>query len=115
VLIVHGRVDQKDAGDVKLVVNDVEPFQPSVEEVAAAEALAGAEPVVKRLTVEVSPGVPEGFLDDLKELCRNNPGDHELRVVVGARTLVLGAEYRVAADGSCLAELDHLPGAARVA
>jgi len=115
VLIVHGRVDQKDAGDVKLVVNDVEPFQPSAEEIAAAEALADAEPAVKRLTVEVSPSVPEGFLDDLKELCRNNPGDHELRVVVGARTLVLGAEYRVAADGSCLAELDHLPGAARVA
>jgi len=115
VLIVHGRVDQKDAGDVKLVVNDVERFQPSAEEIAAAEALADAEPAVKRLTVEVSPSVPEGFLDDLKELCRNNPGDHELRLVVGARTLVLGAEFRVAANGSCLAELDHLPGAARVA
>ena len=68
-----------------------------------------------KLTVEVAASVPEGFLDCLKELCRNNPGDHELRLVFGARTLVLGAEYRVAADGSCLAELDHLPGAARVA
>ena len=115
VLIVKGRVDQKEAGEVKLVVNEVEPFEPSAEEVAAAEAVADVEPEVKRLTVSVSSAVPEGFLDDLKDLCANNPGDHELRLVVGARTLVLGPEYRVAASGSCLSELEQLPGAALVA
>jgi DNA polymerase-3 subunit alpha len=115
VLIVKGRVDQKEAGEVKLVVNEVEPFEPSAEEVAAAEAAADVEPEVKRLTVSVSSAVPEGFLDDLKDLCANNPGDHELRLVVGARTLVLGPEYRVAASGSCLSELEQLPGAALVA
>jgi DNA polymerase-3 subunit alpha len=115
VLIVKGRVDQKEAGEVKLVVNEVEPFEPSADEVASAAALADVEPQVKRLTVSVSSAVPEGFLDDLKDLCANNPGDHELRLVVGARTLVLGPEYRVAASGSCLSELGQLPGAALVA
>jgi len=48
-------------------------------------------------------------------VCANNPGDHELRLVVGARTLALGPEYRVAASDSCLSELEQLPSAALVA
>jgi len=113
VVVVRGRVDHKEAGEVKLVAQEVEPFEPTPEEVAAAEALAAADPVPKRLTVDVEPGVPDSFLDDLKDLCRNNPGDHELILVVGRRTLVLGADYRVAASGSCFAELEQLPGLAR--
>ena len=70
-------------------------------------------PEVKRLTIEVAGHVPETFLDELKDLCRNNPGEHELELVVGRRRLILGNGYRVSPSGSCLAELDQLPGAAR--
>ncbi len=113
VVVVRGRVDHKEAGEVKLVAQEVEPFEPTPEEVSAAEELAAANPLPKRLTIDVEPGVPDSFLDDLKDLCRNNPGDHELILVVGRRTLVLGEGYRVAATGSCFAELEQLPGAAR--
>ncbi len=56
--------------------------------------------------------MPETFLDDLKDLCRNNPGEHELELVVGRRRLILGDGYRVSPSGSCLAELGQLPGTA---
>ncbi len=40
-VIVRGRVDHKDRGETKLVVQEVEPFEPTPEEIAAA----GAAPV----------------------------------------------------------------------
>ena len=112
-MIVRGRVEHKEAGEIKFIAQDVEAFEPTPEEVVAAEALAAAEPVAKRVTIDVDPGVPDSFLDDLRDICRNNPGDHELLLVVGRRSLLLGESYRVAADGACFAELEQLPGTAR--
>ncbi|MGI8944885.1 MAG: DNA polymerase III subunit alpha [Thermoleophilaceae bacterium] len=114
VVIVKGRVDHKEQGEVKLIAQEVEPFEPSAEQVlAAAEAaeLAPAATVARRLTVEVDPGVPETFLDDLKDLCRSFPGEHELELRVGPRRLVLGEEYRISACTACRSELSSLPGA----
>ncbi len=113
VVLARGRVEHKDGGEIKLVVDEVVCFEPTQAEIEAAAAMPDIEPVLKRLTIEVAGSVPETFLDDLKELCRNNPGDHELELVVGRRTLRLGEGYRVASTGSCLAELDQLPGTAR--
>ena len=113
VVLARGRVEHKDGGEIKLVVDDVTCFEPTPREIEAAATMPDIEPLAKRLTIEVAATVPETFLDDLKELCRNNPGDHELELVVGRRTLRLGEDYRVASSGSCLAELDQLPGTAR--
>jgi len=113
VVIVRGRVDHKEAGEVKLIAQEVEAFEPTPEEVAAAEAVAAAEPDVKRVTIDVQPDVPAGFLDDLSDLCRDHPGDHELMLVVGRRTLLLGDGYRITATQQCMAELEQLPGTAR--
>jgi len=112
-LIVRGRVEHKEAGEIKFIAQDVEGFEPTPEEVVAAEALAAAAPVHKRVTIDVDPSVADSFLDELRDICRNNPGDHELLLVVGRRTLLLGESYRVAANGSCFAELEQLPGTAR--
>ncbi len=113
VILVRGRVEHKDGGDIKLVVDDVTAFEPTPEQVAAAAARPEPELLIKRLTIEVAGHVPVSFLDDLKDLCRANPGEHELELVVGRRTLRLGEAYRVRPTGSCLAELDQLPGTAR--
>ncbi len=113
VVIVRGRVDHKEAGEVKLIAQEVEIFDPTPEEVAAAEADAAVEPEVKRVTLDIQSDVPEGFLDDLSELCRDHPGDHELMLVVGRRTLLLGEGYRITATQQCMAELEQLPGTAR--
>ncbi|HEY6780427.1 MAG TPA: OB-fold nucleic acid binding domain-containing protein, partial [Thermoleophilaceae bacterium] len=114
IVIVRGRVDKKDAGEVKLVAQDVEPFAPSAEEVLRATEEAVAEPIAKRLTLHVSPGVSESFLEELREVVVNHPGDHELLLAVGERRLLLGPDFRVAASGPCQAELGQLQGAARV-
>ena len=82
--------------------------------VAVAAARAAAEPMVQRLTLHVSPGVPEGFLVDLREVVTHHPGDHELLLAVGERRLLLGDEFRVSANSACRSELSALHGAARV-
>ncbi len=114
VVLVRGRVDHKEAGETKLVAQEVEPFEPSVEEVerAEAEAAVAAQPV--RLTLHVSPSVGEDFLDDLKDVVVHYPGKHELQLVVGQRRLQLGDGYRVSADSACRAALGELQGAARI-
>ena len=111
VVLVRGRVDHKEQGEVKLVAQEVEPFEPTAEEVAAAAEAAAAQPPQKRISLEIDPGVPEGFLEDLKEVVRGFPGDHELMLRVGRRRLLLGPDYRVSAEPACRAELGALPGA----
>jgi DNA polymerase-3 subunit alpha len=114
IVIVRGRVDHKEAGETKLVAQEVEPFEPTQEEILRATEQAVAEPVVKRLTVQVSPSVPDSFLEELKEVVGHHPGEHELLLTVGERRILLGPSYRVSADSACRAELGQLHGAARV-
>ncbi len=114
VVLVRGRVDHKEAGETKLVAQEVEAFEPTPEEVAAAAAEAAAGPVLKRLVLHVSPGVPEAFLVDLREVVTHHPGDHELMLAVGERRLLLGDDFRVSATNVCRSELGALHGAARV-
>ena len=52
---------------------------------------------MRRLTLHVSPGVPEGFLEELREVVCHHPGEHELLLAVGERRLVLGEDFRVSA------------------
>jgi DNA polymerase III subunit alpha len=112
-VLVRGRVDKKEEGEIKLIAQDVEAFEPSPEEVLAATEIS-FEPVVRRLTIQVSPGVPESFLEDLREIVARYRGDHELLLAVGDRRLLLGPDWRVSADGACRTELAGLTGTARL-
>jgi hypothetical protein len=64
--------------------------------------------------LHVDPSVSDGFLEELKEVVRHFPGEHELMLAVGQRRLRLGPDFRVSADGACRAELGSLNGAGRV-
>ena len=114
IVIVRGRVDHKEAGETKLVAHEVEPFEPTRDEVLRAVEQSAAEPVARRLTLHVSPDVPDSFLEELKEVVGHHRGDHQLLLAVGERRLLLGADYRVSADSACRTELGGLQGAARV-
>jgi DNA polymerase III subunit alpha len=114
IVIVRGRVDHKEEGETKLVAQEVEAFEPTAEEVLRAAEAAPLEPVVQRLTIHVSAGVSEGFLEDLKDVVTHHPGDHELLLAVGERRLLLGPDWRVSATGACRAELAGLTGASRL-
>jgi DNA polymerase-3 subunit alpha len=118
VVIVKGRVDHKEAGKTCLVVQSVEAFAPSAEELERARAQADADtanatamaqPV--HLTVELS-ALDHGALEDLKQAIEDFPGPAEvlieLRTQSGAsRRLRLGKEYRVRHTPTLLAELEH--------
>jgi DNA polymerase-3 subunit alpha len=113
-VIVRGRVDHKEAGETKLVAQEVEPFEPTPEAVERARSEAALRQAPKRLTLQVAPRVSAAFLDELREVVRHCPGEHELMLAVGSRRLLLGPDYRVSADSACCAELRGLQGAARV-
>jgi DNA polymerase-3 subunit alpha len=120
VITVRGRVDKKEAGEVKLVAQEVTAFEPTAEEVELAAAEAAAEPEVKRIaklvTLEVPGDVPESLLDELKQVVEVFPGEHRLLLRVGQRSLKLGDEFRIKAeDSACLAELGALPGVSMAA
>jgi DNA polymerase-3 subunit alpha len=114
IVIVRGRVDHKEEGETKLVAQEVEAFEPTPEDVLAAAEMAPLEPVMRRITIQVSPDVPETFLDDLREVVSHHRGDHELLLSVGERQLLLGPDWRVSDDGACRAELAGLTGASRL-
>jgi len=114
VVIVRGRVDKKEANEVKLVAHDVEVFEPSPEEVEQAAARAAVAAAPRRLTLHVAPEVPDSFIDELREVVTTCPGERELVLRVGARTLVLGPRFKVSGDGACRSLLDSLPGASRL-
>ena len=67
-VIVRGRVDHKEQGETKLVVQDVEAFEPTAEEIEEArEAAANAPPPPsRRLTLSVDGAIPATFLEDLQ-------------------------------------------------
>jgi DNA polymerase III subunit alpha len=114
VVIVRGRVDHKEQGETKLIAQELEPFEPEPDEVARAAQAAAMPAPAKFLTLQVPPGVPASFLEELKDVVRSFPGDHELRLAVGGRRLCLGPDYRVSADSGCRAELGALHGSARI-
>jgi DNA polymerase-3 subunit alpha len=111
-VIVRGRVDHKEQGETKLVVQDVEAFEPTAEEIEDARELAAnaPPPPSRRLTLSVPGTVPASFLEDLRELVSHHPGDHELELRVGPRRLLLGDDYRVS-PSHFRADIASLPGA----
>jgi DNA polymerase-3 subunit alpha len=116
IVIVRGRVDHKERGETKVVVQEVERFDPTPEEVELAQAEAAPAAVVhRRLTLTVAPDVPTTFLEELMDVVRGHPGDHELMLLVGERRLLLGPDYRVDASSACRGELAALPGTPRIA
>jgi DNA polymerase-3 subunit alpha len=114
VVIVRGRVDHKEQGEIKLIAQEVERFEASPEEVARALEETAPTPVSRRLTLLVAGEVPPSFLEDLKAVVQHHPGDHELMLLVGERSLLLGDSWRVAASPGCRAELAGLHARARL-
>ncbi len=111
VVTVRARVDQQEGGKVKLIVQEMERFEPTPEELARAREAPLEHAKPRRVILEVLPEVSDSFFDDLKDVVVANRGDYELALRVSKRTLVLGADYRVSASTACRADLAALPGA----
>jgi DNA polymerase III subunit alpha len=118
VVLVRGRVDHKEAGNTSLVVQSVESFAPSEEEIARARsqadvaaktATALAHPV--RLCIDAS-CLPASAIEDCKQLIEENPGPAEVVLEIntssGTRKVRLGETYRVQHTPTLRAELENV-------
>jgi DNA polymerase III subunit alpha len=118
VVLVKGRVDHKEAGKTCLVVQSVEPFSPSQEEIeraraqaetAARTATALAQPVHLRVAAA---DLSSSALEDLRQAIEEYPGPAEVLLDIdrsdgSTHRLRLGEEFRVQHTPTLRAELEH--------
>jgi DNA polymerase-3 subunit alpha len=121
IVLVKGRVDHKEAGATCLVVQGVQRFAPSQEEIekasvkakaAAAAASAQARPVHLRVSAR---DLSSGAIDGLRQAIEDFPGAAEVVIEIEMgdgppRRLKLGEAYRVAHTPTLLAELENVLG-----
>jgi len=118
IVMVRGRVDHKDREKTCVIVQQLERFDPTAEEIQEAAELAArraAVPSALRLRLDAT-ALPASALAELKDLLAGFPGESEvlieLATSVGERRLKLGSGFRVARSAALHAELDALLGAA---
>jgi DNA-directed DNA polymerase III PolC len=101
VVMVKGRADRKNEGEVKLVAFEIVPF----------EATANFGVVRLRLDARATPAA---IIQELKSLIGEFPGDApvvlEVQTSEGPKTLRFGPEFKVRPDGDFFAEAKALLG-----
>jgi DNA polymerase-3 subunit alpha len=112
IVIVRGRLDHKDRGETKLVVQEAERFEPDAAEIAAAPAVASA--ASGPFKVEVAEAAySEELIEEIKAVLEHHKGPEEVRVALlgvdGRMTeLRCGDGFRVRPSGRLRSELDHV-------
>jgi DNA polymerase-3 subunit alpha len=116
IVLVRGRIDHKDRGETKLVVQEAQRFEPDQTEIASAAKLAPAAKPAGPFEVPIALSRwNETLCDELKAIFEHHKGDAEVFLVVGDRRFKIGEKYRVKPSGGLQTELDHLLGAAALA
>ena len=117
VVLVKGRVDHKEAGKTCLVVQAIETFAPSEEQIeearvqsdrAARSATTLAQPMHLRVDAR---SLADSAIEDLRQAIEECPGAAEIVLDVdtttGVRRLRFGEAYRVKHTATLRAELEH--------
>jgi len=118
IVLVKGRVDHKEAGKTCLVVQSVERFAPSAEEIERARAQAhaadrAASALAQPVCLRVAAGdLCAGLFEDLKQTIEDFAGPAEVHVEIGlegerCRRVRLGEAFRVQNTPTVRAELGH--------
>ncbi|HEY6550741.1 MAG TPA: DNA polymerase III subunit alpha [Solirubrobacterales bacterium] len=119
IVVVRGRLDHKDRGETKLVVQEAERFEPDAAEIAAAPTVASAP--TGPFEVPVDAGMfSDSLLEELKSVLEHHKGETDVHLTVrngNGETTVLqcGEGFRVRPSGRLQSELDHVLGAAALA
>ncbi len=109
IVLVRGRLDHKDRGETKLVVQEAQRFEPDQAEIAKAAKLAPA-PVASgpfEIPIDLARWSEE-LCEELKALFEHHKGDSEVHLLVGERRYKVGERYRVKPSGMLRSELEHL-------
>jgi DNA polymerase III subunit alpha len=114
IVVVRGRLDHKDRGETKLVVQEAQRFEPDAEEIARGAATTVPTGPL-RVTLDAASLRRPGMFDQLKEVFEHHKGEAdvhlEIRGAGGEPTEVkLGDGYRVRPSSGLRAELDHVLG-----
>jgi DNA polymerase-3 subunit alpha len=112
IVLVRGRVDQKEEGKTTVVAQSVEPFRPDAEELARAHVAALEAARSRPLHVRLGDGCRfPAVLEDLKSVLVTFPGRSEVVIELSDdRRVRLGNEFRVEPSPGLRAELEHLLG-----
>ena len=120
VVVVRGRVDHKDKDKTCVVLQTVDRFDPSEEEVAkareAARTARAAEPVTLPLRLDAAV-LPATVIDDLKEVFARYPGPARVVLTLAmssgaSRSLRLGEDFAVRPCAALRADVARLLGPA---
>jgi DNA polymerase-3 subunit alpha len=119
IVVVRGRIDHKDRGETKLVVQEAERFEPDAAEIAAAPSAPSAPSGPVEVVVEAGL-FSDALLEELKAVLEHHKGDAHvhlsIRGAAGETTLLkCGEGYRVRPSGRLQSELDHVLGTAALA
>jgi DNA polymerase III subunit alpha len=117
VVLIRGRVDHKEAGKTCVVVQSVEPFAPSEQEIEQADKAAKASSVAQataaqpvHLQVDAA-RLPASAIEDVKDIIETHRGPAEVVLEMitsaGTRVLRLGEAYRVQHTPGVRAELEQ--------
>ncbi len=116
VVLVRGRVDHKEAGKTCIVVQSVDTFAPTEQEIVRAENDARASSVAQAAAAQPvhlqvhAAHLPASAIEDVKDIIETNRGPAEvvLEMVTsaGTRLLRLGEAYRVQHTPGVRAELE---------
>jgi DNA polymerase-3 subunit alpha len=119
IVIVRGRLDHKDRGETKLVVQEAERFEPDAAEIAAAPTVSSGPSGPFEVEIEAAM-LTVALVDELKAVLEHHKGEADVHLAIrnGAaepRRFLLGEGYRVRPSGRLQSELDHLLGTAALA
>jgi DNA polymerase-3 subunit alpha len=116
IVVVRGRLDHKDRGETKLVVQEAERFEPDAAEIAAAPAVSAGPS--GPFEVEIEAGMlSDALVEELKAVLEHHKGDADVHLAIRsnggeAKRLLLGEGFRVRPSGRLQSELDHVLGTA---
>jgi DNA polymerase III subunit alpha len=116
VVLVRGRIDHKERGETKLVVQEAERFEPAGEEIERASAAARVPAGPLRLTIDAASLRRPGLFDQLKEVFEHHKGEADVHLAIHGENgkpteIKLGDGYRVRPSSGLQAELDQVLGA----
>jgi DNA polymerase-3 subunit alpha len=119
IVVVRGRLDHKDRGETKLVVQEAERFEPDENEIARAAKATRASTEPLRLLIDAT-AFENGLVEELKTVFEHHKGEADVLLAIRTgegkpKEFKLGDGYRVNPSSGLRAELDHLLGAAAMA
>jgi DNA polymerase-3 subunit alpha len=115
IVLVRGRLDHKDRGETKLVVQEAQRFEPDGDEIANAAKKVRTLPTGPlQVSIDLDKLKTPGVMDDLKSLFEDHKGEAGVHLVVqtsdGPKKLQIGEDYRVQVSPHLRYEINQLLG-----